>query len=411
MLLATCVAIMSAYIDMIAFAPILGDIAKNLNVNMGAATNLMMGFVLAVACVLIWGGVVCDKYGVTAALVLGSLCGAVPATLMPLIGQSYLPVFICRLIQGGTVGFIFATIGPIMAIWFPPKEHGLASGLMIGSLSIGAAIGVVASPAVYAAVGSWQTTVLILGLPGWLAIVLALLITRRSPSPEVLSNLASGAQSAGPTLSFSKALALPVTWIGSFTTVFNAWGLYGLYNLVPPYLAAAQPMGVGLGPAMSGKLSLALTVIGIIAMIVGGIFFDKVAKGNSKPAIFIGFAIAAVFTYLLLSPAVYGNLPALVLCLMVAGWGIPFMNPSISAFIAMNYPSGIVGRMVGWWFGFGTFGGAAALYFGGMSISATGSFAIAITMIALSSVLGFIMCCFLKTKAIGQSQMSPGMAD
>ena len=67
MLLSTSVAIGSIYIDMIVYAPILGDIAKTLKVEMEAAANLMMGFVLSVACVLIWGGGVCDKFGITTA--------------------------------------------------------------------------------------------------------------------------------------------------------------------------------------------------------------------------------------------------------------------------------------------------------------------------------------------------------
>jgi MFS family permease len=100
MLITTSLAIMAIYMDMIAIAPILGDVAKGLNVEMGAATNLMMAFVLATACVLIWGGVVCDKYGVTAALVLGLLCATVPATLMPWIGHSTAPLWWARIIQG-----------------------------------------------------------------------------------------------------------------------------------------------------------------------------------------------------------------------------------------------------------------------------------------------------------------------
>ena len=99
-LLSASVAIMSLYINMIVFAPILGDISSALKVDIGTGTNLMMGFVLSVACVLIWGGVVCDKFGITTALILGLLCTSIPAVLMPLLGQSYSTVFVCRLIQG-----------------------------------------------------------------------------------------------------------------------------------------------------------------------------------------------------------------------------------------------------------------------------------------------------------------------
>jgi predicted MFS family arabinose efflux permease len=396
-LLAGCIAICSIYVDMIAYAPILGDIAGKLNIEIGAATNLMMGFVLSVACVLIWGGVVCDKFGITTALVLGLLCSTVPTALIPLIGGNFTAVMLARLVQGASVGFVFATIGPILALWFPPREHGLASGLLIGSISLGCAIGVFLSPAILGITGSWEKTVFILGTPGWVAILLAIIVTRKSP-PAIGEPEAQASTAAPPaeTVSFLGALASPVTWLGSLIVFCNAWAMYCLYNLVPPYLAANPPMGLGLGAAMAGKLSIAVTVIGLFATIFGGIFFDKVAKGNSRIAAIIGFLISACAVLILL-PAVSQSVAVLTLCLLFTGWGIPFMGPSLSAYIAMNYPPSIVGRMIGWWFGFGTFGGAAGLYLGGMSISKTGNFYMAIGLISVVSVVGIILSIFLKS--------------
>ena len=396
-LAAGCLAICSIYMNMIAYAPILGEIAKKLNIEFGTATNLMMGFVLAVACVLTWGGVVCDKFGMTTALVLGLLCSTVPTALMPWIGNNFTTVMLARLVQGASVGFVFATIGPILALWFPPKEHGMASGLLIGSVSLGCAIGVFTSPAILAITGSWEKTVFILGTPGWAAILFAILITRRTPPvsnmPEALASHGMPAE----TMTFMGALSCPITWLGSLIVFCNAWAMYCLYNLVPPYLAAEAPMGLGLGAAMSGKLSIAVTIIGLFATIFGGIFFDKFAKGDSRAAAIIGFLISAC-VIVILSTAISKNIYFLTLCLLFSGWGIPFMGPSISAFIAMNYPPGIVGRMIGWWFGFGSFGGAAGLYLGGMTISSSGNFYLAISMISVVSIIGVVLSIFLKSK-------------
>lgn len=396
MLLTTSLAIMAIYMDMIAIAPILGDVAKGLKVDMGAATNLMMGFVLATACVLIWGGVVCDKYGITAALVLGLLCATIPATFMPWIGQSYGAVMVARVIQGASVGFIFAVLGPVMALWFPPKEQGLAGGIMLAFISVGSAIGGLVSPMIFSSGISWQGTVSIISLIGWVAIILALIVTRRPPNPEVLNGLMQVMQSSAGQLSFGKAFKLPMTWIGALMVFFNTWVLYCFLNLVPPYIAAPTPMGVGLGPVTAGQLALAGTIIGIIATILGGTFFDKIAKGRVKPAVIIGFVLTILFGFPMALPAVYTNLPLFILCLMLVGWGLNFMSASVSAFIAMNYPPGIVGRMVGWWFGFGTFGGALGLYIGGRTIGATGSFKTAIVLLSVSAFVGLIFCFFLK---------------
>lgn len=399
MLISVSLAIISCYIDMIAYAPILGEIAKDLKIEMGAATNLMMGFVVAVAFVLTWGGIVVDKKGVTFALVLGLLCASVPAAFMPMIGKSYGGVLFARLIQGASVGFIFGTLGPVLALWFPLAQQGLAGGLIIGSISVGSAIGVVSSPAIFSSTGSWQNTVAIMSIPGWLGIVLALAFTRRPPSAEVVKGLMEVMKSAVGQLSFGKALTLPGTWVATFVMICNAWGLYCLYNLVPAFLAAPSPMGAGKGPAQAGGLSLFLTIIGFFAMVVGGVFFDNIAKGKSRPAIAIGFVLTGFFTYLILSPSVSGSTGLLILCLLFAGWGIPFMNASISAYIAMNYPPNIIGSVIGWVFGFGTFGGALGLYLGGMSIGMTGSFFWAITMISIAAAVGLILSTFLKPRS------------
>jgi MFS family permease len=399
MLLATSAAIISIYIDMIVYAPILGVVAEDLGINMGAAANLIMGFVLSVAVVLILGGAVCDKYGVTTALVLGLLCASLPATFIGLMGDNYTAIFVARLIQGASVGFIFAVIGPVSALWFPPTEQGLAGGIMIGALSVGSAIGVVISPPILEAVGSWQTTVAILSIPGWVSIVLALLITRRSPSSEVLNAIGEAMKSNQKTMTFRGAIFTALTVIGSFILFFEGWGLYVLYNLVPAYLATADPVGLGLGAITAGKISLAVTVVGIFAMISGGIFFDKVAKGDARYAVVIGFILMGVFSYFILTPFVYTNLSLLVVCLVIAGWGPAFLCPSISAFIVINYPPNIVGRMVGLWFGFGTFGGALGLYLGGQTVVRLGNFYWAIMFIPLVSILGLILGFLMKPKS------------
>lgn len=394
-LAAGCLAICTIYMDMIVYAPILGEIAEKLNIEMGAATNLMMGFVLSVACVLIWGGVVCDTFGITVALVLGLLCSTVPTAVMPWIGDNYTAVLLARLVQGASVGFVFATIGPIIALWFPVAEQGIASGLLIGCVSLGSAIGVFASPAILAMTHSWEKTVFFMGIPGWAAILLALLVTRKSPPQPGVPERGVISDTPRTQAGLMTALSYPMTWIGSFIVFFNAWGLYSLYNLVPPYLAANVPMGLGLGPAMAGTLSIAVTIVGLFATVSGGIFFDKIAKGNYRIAPIIGFVLAAC-AVLMLVPIISGSIAVLTAVLIISGWGLPFMTPSLSAFVATNYPPHIVGRMIGWWYGFGTFGGAAGLYLGGMTISTAGNFYIAIGMISVAAIAGAVLSMFLK---------------
>jgi MFS family permease len=162
----------------------------------------------------------------------------------------------------------------------------------------------------------------------------------------VVEAIRDAMKSSSSNVNYRKIFSSPMTWVGTLITLANAWEIYGLYNIIPPYLATQAPTGLGLGPALAGKLSLTLTLVGIPAFIGGGIFFDKVAKGNHRLAILIGFIMTGLFTYLLLLPFVYQNMFLLGAFLMIAGLGMGFMAPSITAYIAMNYPPKFVGSMV-----------------------------------------------------------------
>ena len=62
----------------------------------------------------------------------------------------------------------------------------------------------------------------------------------------------------------------------------------------------------------------------------------------------------------------------------------------------MNYPPKLVGSMVGWWFGFGTVGGAIGTFLAGVTTAQTGSFYWAIAPIALASAVGMLLTFMLR---------------
>ncbi len=387
-------------VHLIFMAPILPEIAKNLNIDMGSAANLFTIYVLAGSIAMTFGGFVCDKFGITTALVLGHLCASVPAVLMPWLGTSYGAVVTMRLIQGLSTGFFVTTTGPVLALWFPPEERGLAGGLATGALSVGYALTVVLAPMIFKSTGSWQMTSVIISVVGWVGIVVALLCTRRTP--PVLQN--QGAMVDMPqvaTMTFADIVKSPVTWIGLFCVFFGNWGLQPLMNYVPAYLSAPAPTGVGFGPLVAGRLALATTIVGIFSTSTGGLFFDKVAKGDPRLPIALGFCILGVFAYALLCPFVYGNMFLLILCLMLAGWGAMFIYPAINAYVIGNFPPNMAGTMIGVCFGLGGFGGTIGLYLGSLTISKSGNFNMAIMLISLASIAGVVVGILTKQRARG----------
>jgi MFS family permease len=385
-------------LTMIAYAPMLSKIAEDLRVDMAACLNLSMVFLIVVAFCNTFGGALVDRLGLTVIYVGTMLAAGVPAVLLPWIGHDYTTVFLIRLIQG-PCAIAFCTAGPILAFWFPQREHGLAGGIMMCMMSIGSAIGVVLFPLIFSAVGTWQTAIAIGSIPAWITLFLAILVTRRRPPLRVDEASSAQMQSASEKETYGQILREPTAWFGLLILFFSAWGFYTLYNVVPAYLASPAPIGLGLGSVTAGRLSLLMIAIGALAMVLGGLFYDKVARGGSRSSVLIGFALSGLLTYTLVFPAVNQNRVLLGSVLILSGFGFPFMLPSMSAFVVKNYPAHVVGGIIGLWFGLGTLGGAAGIYVAGLLTAATGSFEWGIKVISLAAAAGFMIGFTLKPRA------------
>lgn len=397
-LTAASVAIMSCYMNVVAYAPLLGHIAADLNIDMSLAMNLISVTYIVTALALLVSGYYCDKYGTKPALLFGLFLSVVPAILVPFIGRNFYVLLAVRLLQGIAPAFVLVVMGPITSLWFPTKEQGLASGLMMGSLSVGAAAGLLGAPGLAKIMGNWQVAIALLSILGWIGIVLVSLICRKPPILSGGEGLPLLSTMQEP-FTVRKVFLMPVTWVGALIFFFNAWGFHALYALVPAYLSATPPMGIGLTAVVAGKLSLALTVIGIFAVLAGGVVLDRVLKGNYRIVIAIGFLITSVFSYLILLPIVYQSPTFLVLSLLLAGWGIPFMGSSNIAFCVSTYPVTMVGRVLGWLGGIGTFGGAVGVFMGNVAIAQTGAFNLAIQMISLTALAGFCLSLMLRRRS------------
>jgi MFS family permease len=394
-LLIACLGYAGGQINMIALAPLLPEIAKDLRVDLPTATNLLTVFLFWASVALIVGGFLCDRFGILFVVVLGLLCASIPPVLLPWIGTSYGPVFWARLVQGLSMGFLMCAMAPIVAVWFPPTEKGLASGIMGTAVSLGAAAGVLSAPALFLVLKSWQQTAAWLSLVGWAGLVLAA-ATAFMAAPQPPSRPQAHIAQLNAETPFKQTLTSAFTWIGVLVTFFAAWCLQTLYNQTPAYFAADRPIGTGFGPMLSGKLMLAVMIAGMIGPIIGGLLQDKMFQGNPKPVMLIGFALSGLFIYPIQFPAVYSHGPLLVACLVLVGAGVQFVYPGIVVLVSKSYPLHVVGKTMGLWFGLGAFGGAAGLFAGGLAVARQGNYQMAITSMALGGIAGFILLLVLS---------------
>jgi MFS family permease len=390
-LIAAIIANIGSCITALAVAPVLPQIAESLHINLGLASNLVLTPSVFSGCVImVVGGVVCDRYGVLFTLILGMLCAAVPASLIPWIGSSASGIFLARIVQGASGGFLFATMGPIVGRWFPTRQRGIAGGLMGASIAVGGAAGMVAGPAVYEIVKNWQTMYAWLSSICWLCVAFTLILALM-PQPQLPVH-ARPVDGASDVTIFKRALFSPLTVIGILITFASTYGTQCLYALTSTFLAAAKPVGAGYGSMAAGQLMLGLTLFaGVVGPIVCGLLLDKVFRGNSTPVFLIGFGLSCVFVYLLTLPSVTDNIMTLEAVLILAGFGVQIVFPTIFYFTAKSYAPQIVGKITGVWLGIGNFGGVVGLFIAGVTIKSQGTYHTTLMLQSMVALIGFFL--------------------
>ena len=159
-------------------APLVPVIAASLHTDPGTATNVLMTSFLFSGSVM-WvaaGGYICDRFGVIVTLILGFLCLAVPAALMPWIGVSTTGILLARMIEGLSTGCMYPAVPAVVNAFFPPRQKGIANGLMNSSVAVGSSAGVLLGPLVLKAVGEWKIMSATLSTIVWACLVMGIIL-------------------------------------------------------------------------------------------------------------------------------------------------------------------------------------------------------------------------------------------
>ncbi len=393
-------ATMNTSIIMISFAPLMGDIAKNLGLNLGAATGAFMGvFNLVIATCCLLGGFLCDRYGVVPVFFVGHVIMILSSLAFPLFAQSFGSAMLLRIIQACGMGPILATASPVAAQWFPEKERGIVMGIQGMTVSLGIAVGFIAAPAAFAETGTWQATMAWLTIPYFAGLVL-IAIVGFGPKSPVRSSCGDGSTPASEAHDYKLALRQPVTWLGLFLVFCLCWILSAFNDLTPAYLAIDKPIGIGYGRMTAGKLMMALQIAFMVGAVVSGFIMQKVFKGSARPVIMIGYVLEAAFCTSIMWPAVYSSVGALLIFLITIGFFMAWPVPNALAFVSMHYPPGIAGKIGGMWLGIGLYGGSIGIIVGSIALHRTGNYHTSIVIVGILALIGLILSAFLKPPKI-----------
>ena len=368
--------------------PLVGEIAKTLHIQVGAATGAsMVPFNLAAAVFGLLGGIIMDKLG-TAKTFLGcAVVAAVSAFLIPMMAVSVPGLIAVRLISGMASGPMIASGARVAAEYFPRRQRAMYQGFVGASLSLGIMLGFGVVPRIAVEEG-WQKG---LSTPGFMMVGAAIFAIIMILGPKTQGCLnedrLDGKLDKGV---FKEVFKIPAFWFCFVSTFILSWVMNGFNDITPGHIAVDQPLGLGLGPVDAGHMMTFLQFSFLIGSIASGIIVEKVFGGKVRRMIPIAYIMVAIFASLSILPEVGANSKLLTACLILTGFFMGMPDPLNQAFIATSYPEKITGRVGGFTMGLSIFGGTLGVALGAMLVGITSRYYASITIVAVLCFIGAV---------------------
>ena len=377
-------------------APLLEQIAKHYHVNLGAATGaLMVAFTLFVTLSAVVGGICSDKFGWVPTLIVSVVLLSLSTLLVPMFGGGFGTLILARVLEGAGAGPIMAASGAVAVEWFPHQERGIVMGIQGMGVSLGIALGFVFVPMAFIKTGSFLSAAAWMSIFPILGVLFLVVIAFGQKAPIFAKEEVTG-EPVNSDQDVKIAAKLPVFYFGLLCVFFLSWVMQAFNDLTPVYLSAPAPLGAGHGVLLAGKFMGLVQVSFMIGSVASGFLLTKVFKEKNKVVVGLGYLGAAVFAISVRFPFVYGNLNVLPICLFLVGFFQGVVIPTTLAFIAMNFPSHIVGKMTGIWMGVGIFGGTAGVIVGATLLHNTGLYQASIVTVSIVAIVGFLSSLFLN---------------
>ena len=194
------------------FAPLIGEVAKDLNVDLGTASFCLLGITMFVSAVgLGLMGFWIDRVGIFPVILGGQLLILLSNLAIPLVGNHFAPLVVIRVLQGIGTAALTVAITPTIAVWFPRQEMGRAMGLQSIGMAVGIMFGLNVAPFLSHALGNWHWGIALLSVVPLVALLItvpiALVSRRQAPA-------AAGGDAGAEVVPASLFLRMPTFWFG-----------------------------------------------------------------------------------------------------------------------------------------------------------------------------------------------------
>ena len=293
-----------AYLDRMVMATAIPYIADEFGLTPVSMGVVMSAFFIGYAFCQIPGGLLADKFGAQKVMFTGIAWWSV-FTAITGMAYSLISMIFIRIAFGIGEGVFPAASWRAVANWFPAKERGAATGIMLSSNSFGPALAPLFVVAVMAAWGWRMVFYSLLAL----GVVMCFLIWHFIPdnpadskflSKEELAEIQAGDTSVSTAAtgdekkaSFWSVIKVSAVWQSFLIFFFFDITLWGFLSWLPSYLVRAR----GFEMSTMGIVASLPFFVGTIGIILGGMISDKYFRYSRKKPLIVAQILGAIFLY------------------------------------------------------------------------------------------------------------------
>lgn len=382
-----------SFVKIFEIPPLIPVLVSDLNISYAQAGVFMSIYALTKCLGSSPAGVVTDRWGAVPIMAV-SLLGIGVFGILGSIGSNYELLLLWRVLTAVFVAVLFIAAVDAIPKIMPPEKIGFGIGLINGSLNVGIAVALLATP-IIAEVIEWRSILVFSSLLCLVLFIYSLLLKNKE-SDENVRNAIARNKSSEESSSFTDLLTNPTLMLMALAAGILFIEMYGMLTWLPPYLTEVY----GYSGTEVGLSSMMLGFAAIPASIITGCFIT-----NVKRVLWFslsGGLIASLGILLLL----VGKFSPWVTALIVAflTWGHSQVIVTIMSLASMIVPQKSTGRALGIVFTLGYGGSILSTYLGGYLVTKVGSYDISFFVFAvassLASILMLVVCRMLSDKRI-----------
>ncbi len=258
------------------------DLIPDLGFSQVQYSLIITGPILGIAVAAVLGGALADRYGARLIVGIGAIIGGLGA-LFRTFADGFGPMFGLSIALGIGTALVFSNLPKIVAMWFPPKQVGLATGFYYSGVGVGTATGLAAS----GAFATWQQACLITGVASLVAAALWIVLGRSAPTTVPGTELSVGLRQ-----SLRHSVRVKDIWILFVVLFFSLGAILSYLSSLPVMLQQIH--------SVAPKTAALFSAVVVYAMVCGQFFLPMLSDrlGLRKPLVVWSMVLGAVLVSL-----------------------------------------------------------------------------------------------------------------